>query len=420
MKANAVTVWAAALGGSWVFVATILRALRAPNDWAEAHWLIGYQQGFLKRALPGTLLSPFVTPANGEALIGTVSAAWLCMFYLSIVWMCCRMLRAPGPTTGRRLLVLVFLTSPYVVMSAHLNGYYDNLLVLCTLAAVLLVTRGRLGAASLVMAAGTLVHENIALVGLPSVLLAATLFLAGREGLRIPSKAMLRRLWPFALPLLSLAAVFIHQTFFLDRAGMGERLTTHLTQFAFVEEGRQSGVPEALVTPFLEYLRSEWGSFPNRLLDKTYLLGTLPSLLVMLFQPGAPFRRGRSGALAIWALVAIALAPLLLHLIAGDTSRIWTYPLIVCLLGLWTASELDPSEGVRGAPGAVFGIVCVAVILHNVFIQTPLMDDRVERFTTSARIWLYLPALMLVLVSSLAEDRGACARSRALSGADLR
>ena len=44
----------------WVFYITVLRALRWPNDWAEAHWLISYKFGLLKRALPGTLIAPFI------------------------------------------------------------------------------------------------------------------------------------------------------------------------------------------------------------------------------------------------------------------------------------------------------------------------------------------------------------------------
>ena len=48
----------------WATLITILRALRWPNDWAEAHWLISYEFGFLKRALPGTIISPFTGAQN--------------------------------------------------------------------------------------------------------------------------------------------------------------------------------------------------------------------------------------------------------------------------------------------------------------------------------------------------------------------
>jgi hypothetical protein len=396
--------WASALGSLWVLAVTILRALRAPNDYSEAHWLIGYQYGFFKRGLPGFLLSPFVTPQNGEATIAAISTFWLGLLYVSIAWMCYRVVRAAGPRPGRTLAALTFLTSPYIVMSAHLNGYYDNLLVLGSLLAVLLVMRGWIGTAALVMTVGTLVHESVILVGLPNVVLAAAMFHPAQEVSHPSWKTIRRRLLPFALPLLSFAAILVHQEFFLDRPSMEARLTAHLSQFDFIKEGRQDGTPRALATPFFDYLRSESAFFRDRLLDKPYLLGILPSLLVILLQPGGPFRRDRYGGLAFWALVAIVLAPLLLLLIAGDTSRIWTYPLIVCFLGSWTASELNGSTEVRKPLDTVFGLVCIAVILHNVFLQTPLMDGLAERFTDAERVWLYLPALVVVLVSSLVTD----------------
>ncbi len=33
----------------WTFVVTIGRAIRAPNDFSEAHWLLDYSYGFMKR-----------------------------------------------------------------------------------------------------------------------------------------------------------------------------------------------------------------------------------------------------------------------------------------------------------------------------------------------------------------------------------
>ena len=33
-------------------VATVLRTIRWPNDWSEAHWLLDYRFGFVKRGLP--------------------------------------------------------------------------------------------------------------------------------------------------------------------------------------------------------------------------------------------------------------------------------------------------------------------------------------------------------------------------------
>jgi hypothetical protein len=404
MKTRSCAAWILGLGGSWMFAATVLRGLRAPNDWAEAHWLIGYQFGFLKRGLPGFLLSPFVTVANAEALIAVVSAACLGLCCLSIAWMCFRILQASGATQGNTLVLLTFLTSPYVVMSAHLNGYYDNLLILLSAVAILLVMRGRARASAVVMTVGTLVHENVVLVGLPSVVLAAVVFHFAKEGSHGAWKTLPRRLLPFLLPILSFAAISIHQSLFLDRAALRGQLTAYLSQFDFVEDNASARVPKALTVPFSEHLRQECRGFINRLLDKGHLVRILPSLLVLLLYAAGSFRRNSCGVLAFWALVATTLAPLLLHLVAYDTSRIWTYPLIVAFLGLWTLAELNRSNEAQTTAGIVFRLVCVAVILHNTFVRTPLMNKVAELYSNVTRMWLYLPAFVLVLVSTRAID----------------
>jgi len=38
----------------WAMVITMARAVRYPNDFAEAHWLLDYRFGFIKRALAGS------------------------------------------------------------------------------------------------------------------------------------------------------------------------------------------------------------------------------------------------------------------------------------------------------------------------------------------------------------------------------
>src|SRR5688500_10058539 len=42
---------------AWSLLVTIARAIRRPNDFAEAHWLLDYQFGFVKRGLIGSLYS---------------------------------------------------------------------------------------------------------------------------------------------------------------------------------------------------------------------------------------------------------------------------------------------------------------------------------------------------------------------------
>ena len=57
-------------------VATVLRTIRWPNDWAEAHWLLDYRFGFVKRGLVGqvfTWVTGLLGIPVGEGLIGGVA-----------------------------------------------------------------------------------------------------------------------------------------------------------------------------------------------------------------------------------------------------------------------------------------------------------------------------------------------------------
>src|ERR1051325_6529937 len=61
---------------AWTYCVTFLRALRPPNDFAEAHWLLDYRFGFVKRGLAGMLLSAFTVPFGiqpSERTIAVVS-----------------------------------------------------------------------------------------------------------------------------------------------------------------------------------------------------------------------------------------------------------------------------------------------------------------------------------------------------------
>jgi hypothetical protein len=39
---------------AWAMVITMARAVRYPNDFAEAHWLLDYRFGLIRRGLAGS------------------------------------------------------------------------------------------------------------------------------------------------------------------------------------------------------------------------------------------------------------------------------------------------------------------------------------------------------------------------------
>ena len=50
-------------------------------------------------------------------------------------------------------------------------------------------------------------------------------------------------------------------------------------------------------------------------------------------------------------------------------------------------------------------IACTAAIIHNIFLQTPLMGGLSERYSSDMRLWLYFPAFALVYIVYLIAQR---------------
>jgi hypothetical protein len=74
-----------------ILVITSLRTLRLPNDWAEGHWLLNYDYGFIKRLLPGTIFKPLIYSngaSNAEFYISLISSFILFVFYSVLIYIC--------------------------------------------------------------------------------------------------------------------------------------------------------------------------------------------------------------------------------------------------------------------------------------------------------------------------------------------
>ena len=82
-----------------------------------------------------------------------------------------------------------------------------------------------------------------------------------------------------------------------------------------------------------------------------------------------------------------------MHAVAFDTGRISTYTLCGAFIGLWILTEFRKTETVDD----LFTLIAIPALLLNIFMRLPLMDSQVERFSDTARLLVYSPALLLAL-----------------------
>jgi len=384
---------------AWALAATVARTARLPNDFAEAHWLLDYRYGFIRRGLLGSVLglairAGIVPPT--AAVIDTLAVivfATLCAVLLAIT---ARTLDRTGHRPDVFVALAAVLTSPFVVTAAHLMGYMDHVVMLLTFGAVWLVMRDRFLPAGVAGGAATLVHESFVLVGLPLVAFAAL----ARSG------TSRRGWWNTTVAIAPAAAAFMAivyaEIYVIDHGLLRQQLVRRLSRFPFIAGDMNLLVPEWLTTTIVQNFHDEAHAFIYRLIDPVFLRPILPAAVAIWL---AASLEQESRHRALWgALAAAAMgAPLLLHLAAWDTARIWSYPAMAGFGCLWVTAE-GREEPARRASGWLTAIACVAVAV-NVFSRYPLLDYQTERFSNLERLLLYAPLFGMSLVALRQQAR---------------
>ncbi len=369
---------------------TGLRAARHANDFAEAHWLLDYRFGFIRRGLAGEVLR---APSGVGLDLRTVEAlSWItyglfAVFGAAVLAVCLRLLVRLDWNRHAVLIAATFVTSPFIVTHSHLMGYLDQVVYLLAFGAVWAALRGHTWLAGVAVAIGVLVHENALLVALPPVALAIA-----SSGVPAASRrAAWKRYEPLLVPVAAFAALALAEALFIDRRALRGLLQAHLERYPFVAGDMHIFVPEWLTTSLTGNFSGQSRRFVSRLTEGPVVLAVLPAVQAALFGAFAwldPARRRTIGP----AVAAVTLAPLLLHLSAWDTARLWSYTIGGAFLAFWIVAERThrPPAGAL----ALTPVVALPVLFINVAGRIPLLDHMVERFTGPTLLWLYAPAAL--------------------------
>jgi hypothetical protein len=378
-------------------VLTLSRAWRWPNDFAEAHWLLDYRFGFVKRGLAGQLLSSTLKVARAEptaTIIAVISIVLLVALAVVLLWTVWQLVRSAARPGGAVLASLAFVSSPFIVMSAHLVGYLDGLVILLTVGAVALMLRGRAWTAGVVQAIAILFHESALLLGFP-VLALAWWVSAGLHG---EDQTRLRRAAPLVLPIVAFVALALSARRL--PSDFQELYSLRLMTYPFVEGDMHVFVPEWLTPGFAQHLAEQQHRFGERLASPAMLGLMLPTILALLAWT-VDACRVRVRSLTMGLLLGAIVAPQLMHAAAWDTMRIWTYSAAVAWLAAWTLARArgadgEVSSGVRG--------LALAAVLVNVMTTTYLLDNVSDRYSLTTRMVLFAPVLAAALALFLRTD----------------
>ena len=375
---------------AWTLGVTVARSIRFPNDFSEAHWLLDYRFGFIKRGLIGSLCSAassfFGFVMSPQIIIG-LSVVTFVLLYGALLILIFRLLRRSGASGDIPLLALVFVSSPFVVMNAHLFGYFDALIYFFAIVASALMLANWPIAAACVGVVGLLTHESFLLIGFPLICVASVLR-CGADG---AAAHRLRHLTATSLPVIVFLGIVLFQSIVADQAHLRESLTAYLQSYDFIPT-RAKSVANWHTTGFFQFLEKQRGFLVRRLLEPQLMASLSPALLTLLLYVHGAFRVRPFGKLSLLVIGAV-LSPLAMHAIAWDTARISSYVVGGAFIALWIFREARPAH----ASGGLIALLAVPALLLNVFYRYPLMDKEVERFSDVQRVLLYLPAFLLVL-----------------------
>lgn len=379
------------------FALTLSRAWRLPNDFAEAHWLLDYRFGFVKRGLAGEILS-FVLKRLGTrpsaTIIAAISIALLVGLSLVLLWTAWQLIRSSTRTEAATLVSLAFASSPFVVMSAHLIGYLDGIVILLTVGAVALTLRQQRWAAAATLSLAVLVHESAIFVGLPVAALA--LWTSGQSDGNRRMQAW--RSVPLLLPIVTFIGLAASARFL--RPDFQEVYSLHLMNHAFVGGDMHVFVPEWLTPGFAEHLSQQSRHFGNRLTSPPMLGLVMPTVLALLAWTFDACRiRVRSWTAAL--LIGAIFAPQLMHIVAWDTMRLWTYSIATAWLGAWILSR---ATGARGeVSGGVRALALLAIVM-NAGATTFLLDNQADHYSLATRLGLFAPTMIAAFILFLRQD----------------
>lgn len=384
----------------WTLSVSILRSIRMPNDFAEAHWLLDYRHGFIKRGLIGSiysLLAKILKFDMSPETIAVFSSLVFAGFTAALIFILFRIIKLHNYNSGIVLMSLVFVSSPYIIMNSHIFGYLDPIITTCAVISIAFILSNRFFPAAVISSCAMLVHENYLLIGMPLVLFASVLKYRQSDS----RLAKVFNVAAFIFPLLVFFFIVIFQMYNSDNIRLRKELISYLGSFDFIAtRGRLVAIWQTV--DFMDFFNDQKAHFFNRLFDDRILVTFMPTLFVIIFSIHSKYRISPFNLISLF-LISIISVPLLMHLFAFDSTRISIYTIGAALIIHWILSE---TRDVINSQNDLLVLAALPVLTANVFFHTKLMDGCIERFSTVERGLLYAPTLILAVLLLIKSKTG--------------
>lgn len=380
----------------YALIFSVLKSIRFPNSWSEAHWMMDYRFGFIKRGLAGEIFSFFLEKTQQNILF--LSVVILIALYFLLLVIACRETIRDKEKINTVLFYVLFFLSQYVIFTAHLIGYFDHLIFLLIILIVWLLKKRKILFSSLLVSISILIHEVSFFLMLPICCFALVINEIDGNKFSIKdilTRGIVKRLIIFLLlPVITTLGVSIYQEIFgkVDH----NLIFNYLEHFQFIDKRGADSVASAYTTKFTDYFTQESPHFFQRVfISKCSIFFGIP-ILFMMYLVYKQFKRINKCVLL--SLAVITLIPLCLHAIAWDTYRIWSFPFVILFLGFWILnSKMTPIYNVSDKMSFIEKGLAVISILFVSLVPSQLLDGEVERFSLLQRLIIILPLIIVGL-----------------------
>lgn len=378
----------------YALIFSVSKAIRMPNQWAQSHWLLDYRFGFIKRGLAGEIFG-FLSAKNTFS-ITVLSIGIIAVLYFLIVKIALKVTWNNEKSYSGILFFVIFLLSQYIVFSAHLIGYLDHVIFLLAILAVYLIIRKKLFLSSLIAVFSVFIHEISVILMLSACCLAIIMndtSIRNFSFKNIFAKTTLTNLAIFlVLPVFAAVSISFFQE--INGENYYSQIFNYLRQSS-IPENVSGSVSSAYTKSFTYYFKDQHEHFIQRLfISKATIFYGIP-LLFLLWVIFKEFKLKQNIQLLI-LLILISFIPLLLHSIAYDTYRIWSFPFMILFLIFWILSsgfKGDNQTEIVSRREIVFFMISFLLVS---LIPNILFDGETERFSLPVKFVLMLPILAIL------------------------
>jgi hypothetical protein len=176
---------------------------RVPSSWCTTHDSVSIFDGFYRRFVVGTVLRPLAVATDYNYWVFTAYN----YLVLAVVLVVLTVAAAREALLSRRILIVAWLLLPTGGFLFNEVGYFDQVLYLLLFAALALLSRGRLIAATCVMCVTPFVHEIAIVTVIPAFGVVALRTLTPARALAVTVPPVLLNLGSLTLPAASSGAI---------------------------------------------------------------------------------------------------------------------------------------------------------------------------------------------------------------------